>query len=313
MASESTVNFGIYIPQLAFSYEDMLSRARTCESLGYDSFWLFDHLYGPGLPKAPAFEAWTLATALLSRTERLRVGHLVNCNNFRHPALLARMATSLDVISGGRLEFGIGSGSYEREHHEAGLPWGPISERSERLDEALQIITAMFAQPLTSFSGKHYTITDLPNLPAPVQQPRPPIHIGGGGPKHTMPLVARYADVWNVPTYALDRISELSAQLDAECDKIGRDPDEIARSVQAVLIVAPQASLDKAIEVGRRHYGGAAFGLDDGGFVGVPQQVTDRVGQLVDQGFTNFVFFVHDRGTTETLSLFADEVMSHFR
>src|SRR5437762_1424041 len=119
----TTIEFGIYVPQVAFGYDDILQRALACEELGYDALWLYDHLYSPGLPDADSFEAWTLASALLARTSRLRVGHLVNCNNFRHPALLAKMATTLDVISGGRLEFGIGSGSYEPEHLEAGLPW----------------------------------------------------------------------------------------------------------------------------------------------------------------------------------------------
>src|SRR5436305_7416148 len=137
MTSPRSIHFGIYIPQVAFSYDDLLTRARHCEQLGIDRFWIFDHLYAPGLPGAAALEGWTLATALLANTTSLRVGHLVTCNNFRHPALLARMATTLDVISDGRLEFGLGSGSYEQEHHEAGLPWGSFGERSERLGEAL--------------------------------------------------------------------------------------------------------------------------------------------------------------------------------
>jgi alkanesulfonate monooxygenase SsuD/methylene tetrahydromethanopterin reductase-like flavin-dependent oxidoreductase (luciferase family) len=166
---------------------------------------MYDHLYAPGLPAQPSLEAWTLATALLARTSRLRVGHLVLCNNFRHPAVLAKMATTLDVISGGRLEFGISSGSVPDEHEQAGLPWGSPRERSERLGEALEIITRMFAMPATTgpvtagptttWAGKHYAVRDFPNLPPPVQQPRPPVHVGGAGPKLTLPLVARYADV----------------------------------------------------------------------------------------------------------------------
>src|SRR6185437_7200619 len=113
--------------------------------------WIYDHLYAPMLPGEPAFEGWTLATALLARTTTMRVGHLVLCNNFRHPALLGRMATTLDVISGGRLELGLGSGSYPPEHQEAGIPWGSFGERSERLGEALEILTRMFAGPRTTF------------------------------------------------------------------------------------------------------------------------------------------------------------------
>src|SRR5215469_10125114 len=146
MAATAGIEFGIYLPQVALTFEEILGRALECERLGYDSLWLYDHLYTPGLPQAPSLEAWTLATALLARTSRLRVGHLVACNNFRHPAVLAKMATTLDVISGGRLEFGIGSGSVEAEHEQAGIGWGSPRERSERLGEALEIITRMLAE-----------------------------------------------------------------------------------------------------------------------------------------------------------------------
>lgn len=119
------MGFGIYIPHLSLSFDQMVERALRCLRLGYEPLWLYDHVYGPGMADVPFFEAWTLATALLARTTRLRVGHLVLCNSFRHPALLAKMATACDVISQGRLDLGIGSGSVEEEHHQLGLPWGP--------------------------------------------------------------------------------------------------------------------------------------------------------------------------------------------
>jgi alkanesulfonate monooxygenase SsuD/methylene tetrahydromethanopterin reductase-like flavin-dependent oxidoreductase (luciferase family) len=306
------LEFGIYLPQVALGFDQILDRALECERLGYDSLWLYDHLYAPGLPAQPSLEAWTLATALLARTSRLRVGHLVLCNNFRHPAVLAKMATTLDVISGGRLELGIGSGSVEVEHDQAGIGWGSPRERSERLGEAAEIITRMFAEPVTTWEGTHYAVRDLPNLPAAVQRPRPPVHIGGAGPKLTLPLVARYADVWNVPTYALDRLDELNGVLDAECERIGRDPASIRRSVEAVLVVAPLARLDDALARARRHYGGPGFGLEEGGFTGTPERVAGRIAELAAKGFSGFVFFTHDRASTQTLELFAGEVMPRF-
>jgi alkanesulfonate monooxygenase SsuD/methylene tetrahydromethanopterin reductase-like flavin-dependent oxidoreductase (luciferase family) len=308
----SAVRFGIYVPQLAMSADDLVARALDCERLGFHSLWLFDHLYGPGLPDHDAFEGWTLAATLMAKTTSLRVGHLVNCNSFRHPALLAKMATSLDVLSGGRLEFGIGSGSYEEEHHQAGIEWGSPRVRTERLGEALEIITSMFSSPRTTYAGKHYTVTDLPNLPAPVQQPRPPIHVGGAGRTLTLPLVARFADVWNVPTYALGELDELTEILDAECERIGRDPAEIGRSIEAVLATAPPDKLDAAIAVAQRRYGGPGFGLEAGGFAGPPSLVVDRVGELVAKGFSTFVFLTHDRASTETLELIASEIAPAF-
>src|SRR6202030_2286366 len=126
------VDIGVIVPQVRLGYDELLYKARRGEALGLHSFWIYDHLYAPMLPTQPAFEGWTLATALLANTSTLRVGHLVLCNNFRHPALLAKMATTLDVISNGRLELGIGSGSYEAEHQEAGPPWGSFAERTRR-------------------------------------------------------------------------------------------------------------------------------------------------------------------------------------
>jgi len=308
------VEFGVYIPQLAFGFDDVLERARLCEELGFTSFWLFDHLYGPGLPGQPALEGWTLATALLALTSRLRVGHLVIDNNLRHPVLLGKMATTLDVISGGRLELGIGSGSYEAEHHEGGFPWGTVAERSARLDEALAILTQMFAEERTSFEGEHFQVRDFPNLPRPVQTPRPPIHIGGVGERYTLPLVARYADVWNVPTYGLGRWEQVAPSLTAECEKIGRDPASLRRSIEAVLVLAPdEPALASARAWAERRYRGPGWGLEEGGFVGTPGAVVDRIGELIDKGITTFAFFIHDRGETETLRLLAEEVTSQFR
>jgi alkanesulfonate monooxygenase SsuD/methylene tetrahydromethanopterin reductase-like flavin-dependent oxidoreductase (luciferase family) len=307
------VDFGIYVPQLAFEYQDVLHRAQLCEELGFSSFWLFDHFYGPQFPDLPALEGWTLATALLAQTTTLRVGHLVLCNNFRHPALLARMATTLDVISAGRLEVGLGSGSVEEEHHQAGLPWGSLTERSERLGEGLEILTRMFGSEKTSFEGRHYQLRDLPNLPLPVQRPRPPIHVGGAHPRYTLPLVARYADVWNVPVYALGNWRQRVERLDDECERIGRDPSTIRKSHEAVLVIAPDdASLATARAKAERRFGGPTWGLEEGGYIGTPPAIVDRIAERVEQGITMFVFFTFDRGGESTLRLFAEEVMPHF-
>ena len=309
------VEFGIYIPQIALGFDEILDRALRCERLGYRSYWLFDHLYAPGLPGVPALEGWTLATALLARTSRLRVGHLVLDNNLRHPALVARMAATLDVISGGRLELGIGSGSYEAEHPEGGFPWGTPAERSERLGEGLEVITRMLGGDggPVSFEGRHYRLAGLPSLPQPVQRPRPPIVVGGVGPKHTLPLVARYADVWNVPTYGLGVWKERVPVLEACCREVGRDPGSIRRSVEAVLVIAPDdASLAEVRARAERRYRGPGWGLEEGGFVGTPAALVDRIGALVDDGVTHFVFFPADRGDGSMVELFAEEVMGHF-
>jgi F420-dependent oxidoreductase-like protein len=309
---DDRVRIGIYVPQVQFAYADLAARARHCDELGFDSFWLFDHLYAPMLPETPALEGWTLATALLTETDRLRVGHMVLCATFRHPALLGKMATTLDLISNGRLNLGIGSGSVEQEHLEAGIPWDSLAYRSEVLEETLEIVTRMFTGAPTTYSGKHFQVKDYPNVPGPVQQPRPPVYVGGVGEKRTMPLVARFADVWNVPTYALGELAHKASVLDAECARVGRDPKEIRRSLEAVMVIAPDdAALGDALAKGERRFGSAGFGLHDGGYIGTPNQIVDLIGEHRALGFTEFVFFLHDRAAPATLELIASEVLPH--
>ncbi len=305
-----SIDIGIYAPQVSLPYEEIIDRARIAEDLGFHSLWFYDHLYSPGLPALPSFEAWTLASYVLAQTSRLRVGHLVLCNNFRHPALLAKMASTLDVLSGGRLELGIGSGSVQAEHDEAGLEWGSFAERSGRLAEALEILTKMFSGEPTSFVGDHYRLAELPNLPAPVQRPRPPIHVGGIGPRRTLPLVARHADVWNVPTYGLAGWEESRRVLDEECAGIGRDPASVRTAHEAVLVLAAdEASLGEARAKAERRFGGPGWGLEAGGYVGTPGMVAERIMERASRGVSFFVFFTHDRAHPRTLELLADQVV----
>ena len=302
---------GVYLPQMGFTYSDVLHRALRCETLGIDSLWLYDHLYGPGAPEYPSLEAWTLATALLSRTERIQVGHMVLCNQFRHPAVLAKMATTLDQISAGRLQLGIGSGSIEDEHTRVGMDWGTFAQRSERLGETLEILHQAFADERIDFAGKHFAVRDMPIKPGPVQQPRPPIVVGGVGEKYTLPLVARYADVWNVPTYALGELEHKVSVLRSICDEIGRDPSSIVLSVEAVMALAgDDASLPAVCSLAEKRFGVPAFGLKEGGLIGTPPAVVDRLNELRELGFGQIVLFTHDRGSDETLDLLASQVIS---
>jgi alkanesulfonate monooxygenase SsuD/methylene tetrahydromethanopterin reductase-like flavin-dependent oxidoreductase (luciferase family) len=307
----SKPEIGVYLPQMGFTYDQILHRAQRCDQLGIDSLWLYDHLYGPGAPDYPSMEAWTLATALLSRTERIQVGHMVLCNQFRHPAVLAKMATTLDQISAGRLRLGIGSGSIEDEHDRMGLPWGTFRERSERLGETLEILHQAFSNEVIDFTGKHFTVRDMPVKPGSVQQPRPPIVVGGVGEKYTLPLVARYADVWNVPTYALGELEHKVSVLRSICDEIGRDPSSIVLSVEAVMALAgDDASLPAVRSLAEKRFGVPAFGLKEGGLIGTPPAIVDRLNELRELGFGQIVLFTHDRGSDETLDLLASQVIS---
>jgi alkanesulfonate monooxygenase SsuD/methylene tetrahydromethanopterin reductase-like flavin-dependent oxidoreductase (luciferase family) len=307
----SKPEIGVFLPQMGFTFEAMLHRATRCDELGIDSIWLYDHLYGPGAPDYPSLEAWTLATALLSRTGRIRVGHMVLCNQFRHPAVLAKMATTLDQISAGRLQLGIGSGSLEDEHTRSGLEWGSFAQRSARLGETLEILHQAFANERIDFEGRHFRVRDMPIKPGPAQLPRPPIIVGGVGEKYTLPLVARYADVWNVPTYALGELEHKISVLRSICEDIDRDPDTIVLSIEAVMALAPDdASLPSVRQLAEKRFGIPAFGLHEGGLIGTPSAIVDRLHQLVDLGFGQIVLFTHDRGSDETLELLASKVIA---
>lgn len=303
------VEFGVYLPQLKFAFAELRERVQLAEALGYDSVWFYDHFYSPGSPDVPAFEAWTLVSALAAVTQKIRFGHLVLCNAFRHPALLAQMALTLDAISNGRIDLGLGSGSVQREFEEYGLPYPSFRERTEQLEEAVQIIKLLFTRTRSTFDGKHYSLKDAPSPLRPVQQPHPPIMIGGGGEKFTLPLVARHADVWNCPTYSLGEYQKKLEILQRECEKIGRDPATLRISEEAVLVVAEQAKLSAAIESAKRRYSYANWGLEAGGYIGTPEQLVEHILKKVAHGVTQFSFFFYDRASPESLELFATRVV----
>lgn len=313
MPARPKVEFGVYIPQLQFSFPDIRERVQLADRLGLHSVWFMDHLYPPMLPKVPSFEAWTIASALAVVTERIRIGHLVLANGFRHPALLAKMATSLDIISNGRLILGIGTGSVPLEHQQFGIPFPGIRERSRRLEETLQIVKLLFTQEESNFQGAFYRLEQAPNLPPPVQKPHPPILVGGGGERYTLPIVARWADIWNCPTYSLGELERKIQVLHAECRRAGRDPATLRISEEAVLVLAPRKQdVEGALAAAKRRYPGAGWGLDAGGYVGTPDDIIRRVRERAALGVSLFVFFLYDRGAPPTLELLAKEVAPAF-
>jgi len=308
------IEFGVFLPQLAMEFSQLLDAAQSCEELGLNSLWLMDHIYPPGLPDVASLEAWTAATALLARTSALHVGHLVLANAFRHPVLLGKMATTLDHISGGRLELGIGSGSVPIEFAQAGIALPAMPERSAQLGEALEILHSMFGQPRTSFDGVHYQLDDVPNVPQPATPGGPRIHVGGIGERFTLPLVARYADVWNVPTSGYAEYGRKTEVVNDLCVKIGRDPATLQRSQQVIIGVASNtdgvARLQSLVD---RRYSGPGWGADNGACVGTPDAVVAALRRRVADGVTIFICLFADRGARESLELFAREVAPAFR
>ena len=235
------MRFGLKLSQKA-PIDDYRTVWRIADEAGFDSVWNMDHLATLGEdPSGDIFDAWTLLAAMAEATSRVRIGCMVTGNTYRHPAVLAKMAATVDHLSNGRLEFGLGAGWAENEHTMLGLEFGTVGERMDRFEEACQIIRSLWTQPRTSFDGQHYQLTDAIAEPKPVQQPYPPIWIGGRGRRRTLRIAAQYADVWNAPGGSADEIAELSGVLDAHCADVGRDPAAIRRTVQARL---PESETD---------------------------------------------------------------------
>ena len=232
-AHASTVpQFGIQTIQ-TWTWPEMRDRWQWFESLGFESLWLPDHFVPTARPEGPFFEAWTLLAALATHTERARIGILVSSNTFRHPSLLAKQAVTLDHISEGRLELGIGAGWFRDEHRMFGLDFPETGELVDRYAEALDLLDRYLSNDITSFEGEYYSLENALNRPAPIQRPRPPIVIGAHGPR-MINLAARYADTWNsrgTPQEMRDR----NARMDAACAKNGRDPKSVKRSMLYVI------------------------------------------------------------------------------
>jgi len=204
---------------------------RIADEGGFDHVWDFDHLasIGPGGPDRPIYEGWTLQAAMAEATRRVRIGCMVTGNTYRNPALLAKEAVTVDHLSGGRLEFGIGAAWAEIEHEMYGFPG--LDHRVGLLSESLRIIKSLWTEERTNFDGRYYQMKDAIANPKPIQKPHPPIWIGASG-EATLRLVARHADVWNIAGGDPDKVEGLIATLDEACRSVGRDPSEIRRSIQ---------------------------------------------------------------------------------
>lgn len=233
-AHAHSVSFGVKTAPQHTTYEDMLRVWREADAIPViEHAWDFDHFIplGPD-PTGACLEGWTLLAAFAAQTERIRVGVMVTGNTYRHPAVLANMGATLDIISRGRLDFGIGAGWNVLEHEMYGIPLPPPGERIRRLGEACEVVRLLWTQEYADFDGKYYQLKHARCEPKPVQKPYPPFVIGGAGEQLTLRVVARYADIWNLPGGPIEVFAHKSAVLDQHCAEIGRDPAAIRRSIQ---------------------------------------------------------------------------------
>lgn len=309
------MRIGIYLP-LEWSnnhidpveaYESMTRVAQESEALGFASVWLFDHFHSssaPQLTEQMIFECWTTTAALARDTSRIRIGQLVTCNSFRHPALLAKMASTVDVLSHGRLDLGLGAGWYEAEYQAYGYPFPDTPARLRQLREALQILKALWTENEASFTGTYYQVHEAINQPKGVQQPHIPILVGGKGEQVTLKLVARYGDACNFTHPDAAEMQQKFALLRRYCAEIGRDPQEIRRTIfiNGCIGESQSEAMTKAAKLPLK------FTLDHlrtRGLLGTPETIRQRLSEMEQLGVQEVIVSLPDVTRSETLRLLA--------
>jgi F420-dependent oxidoreductase-like protein len=279
------MRFGIFTSMGTQTWSGVLDLWKHLEATGWDVACVTDH-FMPNTPEREGamLESWSTLSALAALVPRMRVGTIVLGNTYRHPAVVAKMAAQVDIISGGRLLLGLGAGWQENEHQAYGIPFYTLRERLERLDEACEVITSLWTQRRATFKGRHYQLSDAPLDPKPVQQPHPELMIGGGGERVTLRIVARHANHWNV-WGGPQVLARKSAILAEHCAAVGRDPKTITRSVNmALLITDKKDEVEQLARTIETRMGRHAADARDTCLAGTPEQIRERLHQLQAAG-----------------------------
>ncbi len=296
-------------PQEGATYDDLLAVAQESERLGFDAFFRSDHYQriGGGDPGPGSTDAWVVLAGLARETATIRLGTMVSSATFRRPGPLAIAVATVDAMSGGRVELGLGSGWYEQEHASYGIPFPPVGERFDLLEEQLAVVTGLWATPAGdtfSHEGRHYRLVDSPALPKPVQEPLPVV-VGGKGKRRTPALAARYAAEYNVPFDTPEVIGACFDRVRRACEDTGRDPGSIALSCAQTLAVGADPA------EARRRAGAAGSDLDElraAGLGGTPGEVVDKIGRLGELGASRVYLQVMDLADLDHLRLVAEQV-----
>jgi F420-dependent oxidoreductase-like protein len=309
------MDFRVFVePQQGATYGDQLAVARTAESAGYSAFFRSDHylaMAGDGLP-GPT-DSWVTLGGIARETSTIRLGTMVTSATFRHPGVLAISVAQVDEMSGGRVDLGIGAGWFEAEHDAYAIPFPPLGERFDRLGEQLDILTGLWGTPVGEtfdYSGRHYSVKKSPALPKPTQTPHPPIIIGGGGPKRTPALTAKYASEFNIPFVDLDTLVTQYGRVAAALSDAGRAPDSLTYSAAFVVC----AGRDDATVTKRA----AAIGREvdelreNSPLVGTPAEIADKLAPFVDAGVQRVYLQVLDMSDLDHVEFFASEVAGQF-
>jgi len=295
-------------PQQGASYDTLLRVARAAEDLGFDAFFRSDHyLKMGGVSGLPGpTDAWITLAGLARDTSRIRLGTLMSPATFRYPGPLAISVAEVDHMSGGRVEFGFGTGWFEAEHSAYGIPFPPLGERFEWFGEQLAIITGLWETPpgeTFSFAGTHYTLTDSPALPKPAQQPRPPVLIGGGGPKRTPRLAARYADEFNLGFQSVANTQAAFGRVRGACEAADRDPASMTYSVAQVVCCGrtPEELKRRADAIGRE-----VDELREHGLAGTPEEIAAKIAEFGGVGASRIYLQVLDLDDLDHLEVLAE-------
>lgn len=306
----SRLGYGVQIACDGMRWPECLEIAQAAERLGYASVWVPDHYVSTPdarIPDArgPLLDGWTTLAALAQATERVRLGPLVSSATFRNPGVLAKLGATIDHISGGRLEMGMGAGWFEFEHSSLGIPFPPVGRRLKQLEEAIQIVKALWTRDAVDFQGRFFTLRGAVSEPKPVQQPTPPLTIGASGEKVALRNVARYADHWN--TYCpADAYAGKLAALRRHCEALRRDPDEIHRSLMMPLYLREDDTIRGKIEHWGRMVRADPKQAREWFLVGSEGEIRDRIARFVEQGVQTLIVQVDYAGrNVETLERFA--------
>jgi F420-dependent oxidoreductase-like protein len=303
------IRFGIQTGQQNVAWADMLDLWRKADAWGYDSLWNFDHFFPIFVdPNGPCLEGWTTLAALGQATTRARIGHLVNGNTYRNPCVLAKMAATLDHVTNGRLNLGIGAGWFELEHRAFGIDFKTVRGRLEALDEACQILKGMFTGERFSLAGKHYTVQDAMGLPRPVQDPHPPIMIGGSGEKVLLRIVAQHADMWN-STGSAERLAHLISVIRRHGDAVSRDTEQIEKTVMMPLCY--RGGTEREETVTRLIAAMQQCSPEEARariMIGSKDECLETVARYAAAGVTHFIFMLFQPVFADEVQAFAEDV-----
>ncbi len=307
------IRFGFQSGQQNVTWERMRDVWQKIDNWGYDSLWAFDHFYPIFVPdpSGPCMESWTLLSALSQHTKRARIGAMVNGNTYRNPCVTAKMAATLDQVSGGRVNLGLGAGWFELEHRSFGVDFKTVGGRLRALDESCQIIKGMFTQEKTTLNGKHYNVVDAVCSPKPLQKPHIPLMIGGRGEKGLLKIVAKHADMWNTINASPGEMQRLIGVIERHGDTVGRNIDEIEKTVMMPLCYKAPKQREEMITGGVASMAGIKpEQARDRVMIGDQQECIDKIEQYTRAGVSHFIFSVRWPILVEDeFQAFAEEVI----